>query len=672
MRNLRARCFLALLGAVLLTLPALAQPAQSFEPPQPTQASQSPQASQPTQPLDLGVEAKGAVLAGAQLHLTVSASRPAEVEVLVDGTPKGTFSLAAGANDLQVEDARPSAGEHEIVVRSVASAGGSTEALTTVSTLPGWISILPPLVAIALALIFKEVLVALFAGVFLGALALFGWDPFAAFGRLVDLFVSNALADGDHAKILIFSTLLGGMAAVMSRSGGTRGIVELLRPLATNPQRGQLATWAMGVMIFFDDYANTLIVGNTMRPVTDRLKISREKLAYIVDSTAAPVASVFPISTWIGFEVGLIAGAFATLDLSFDAYGIFLESIPYRFYPILALVLGFTIAASRRDFGPMLHAERRAARHGKVIGDGDTPLASYSGDVLEPPDGKPHLARNALVPILTVIGVTLLGLYRTGAAALDPADYADKSTFRWVSDVFSNSSSYDVLLWASLSGALVALLLPLFGKVLSLKQGLDALVEGFKSMLLAVVVLLLAWSIGDVCDQLHTADFLVDLTRGVLSPVALPILVFLISAAVAFATGTSWATMSILIPLVIPMLHALALDAGYVVGEAGYMNLLLGTVSSVLAGSVWGDHCSPISDTTILSSMGSGCDHIAHVRTQLPYALSVGVLGMLIGDLPAAFGLSPWISLLIGIVVIVAVVRILGKPSSGESEPEAA
>ncbi|HEX6199546.1 MAG TPA: Na+/H+ antiporter NhaC family protein, partial [Thermoanaerobaculia bacterium] len=427
-----------------------------------------------------------------------------------------------------------------------------------------------------------------------------------------------------------------------------------------NTRRGQLATWAMGIAIFFDDYANTLIVGSTMRPITDRLRISREKLAYIVDSTAAPVASVVPISTWIGFEIGLIGGAFASLGLDFNPYLTFIDTIPFRFYPLFALVLGFTIAATDRDFGPMYRAEHRAMTRGEVLAEGDKALADYSGGAMEPPPGVPHRALNAVLPILTVVVVTLAGLWTSGAAALGRADYA--TTGEWVREVFGASDPYNSLLWASLAGVVVGVLLPLAQRLVSIRESMEGMVEGFKSMLLALVVLILAWSIGEVCDQLRTADYLVGATEGVLSPHWLPVLVFVLAAATAFATGTSWGTMSILVPLVIPICHGLAVSAGLEpAADGAYYTLMLGTISSVLAGAVWGDHCSPISDTTILSSMASGCDHIAHVRTQLPYALGIGVLGMVIGDIPTAYGMSPWISLAVGTAVIVGGVLWLGK-----------
>ncbi|HEY5610124.1 MAG TPA: Na+/H+ antiporter NhaC family protein, partial [Thermoanaerobaculia bacterium] len=510
----------------------------------------------------------------------------------------------------------------------------------------------------------------LFVGIFVGALILYDWQPFAAFARSIDHFIAPALANEDHAKVIIFSALLGGMVGVISKNGGSQGIVERLRGWATSPRRGQVATWFMGIVIFFDDYANTLIVGPTMRPITDRLRISREKLAYIVDSTSAPVTSIFPISTWIGFEVGLIAASFSTIgiDKQYNAYQVFIDSIPFRFYPILALVLGFTIAFSCRDLGPMLRAELRASDTGKVIADDAEPLGDFSTSALMAPEGIPKRARNALIPIGTVIVVTLLGLYATGAPAVENAGAL--STGVWIREVLANANSYNALLWASLSGCIVAVSMTVSQRLLPLRKAMHALIEGFKSMLLAMAVLVLAWSIGGVTTELHTADYVVSLAEGVISPHWLGVLVFILAAAISFATGTSWGTMAILMPLVIPIAHALSLGANHPVGSEAYSLFMVATVSSVLAGSVWGDHCSPISDTTILSSMATGCDHIAHVRTQLPYALGVGVLGMIVGDIPTGYGLSPWISLLLGTAVIIAVVMIFGKRSdwSGEGQ----
>ncbi|MBW3670981.1 MAG: Na+/H+ antiporter NhaC family protein [Acidobacteria bacterium] len=539
--------------------------------------------------------------------------------------------------------------------------------MVEIETIPGWLSITPPLLAIVLALVFRDVLMSLFLGVFLGAWILEAWKPFPAFSSTIGDYIVPALADTDHASILVFSTLLGGMVGLISKSGGSLGIVARIRGWATSPERGQVSTWLMGLFIFFDDYANSLIVGSTMRPITDKLRVSREKLAYIVDSTAAPVSSIFPISTWIGFEVGLIAAAFASVGITMDAYGAFIASIPYRFYPLFALLTVFVIAASGKDFGPMLRAEQRARATGKVQDDDAVPLADPTGDSLAPPADIPHRAINAILPIITVIVVTILGLYITGSSGVERAAF--DSSGAWLQAVFSEANSYAALLWASMSGVIVALLLPAAQRLMPLRELMSGMVEGFKAMLLALIVLVLAWSIGAITESLHTADYVVGMTEGILSPHWVGVLVFVMSALIAFATGTSWGTMAILMPLVVPVAHGIATSAGYAPGSSIYVGALLGAISSVLAGSVWGDHCSPISDTTILSSMATGCDHIAHVRTQLPYALGVGVLGMAVGDIPTGYGLSPWISLLVGSIVIVGGVLWLGKRSDEQVAP---
>ena len=696
----RAGVALALSAALvflfaLSTLPVLGQGAAPATSPETGSAASSetgPQTAPQTDPetareaagsASLSVAPRGAFLGGARpyLDITTGGLAPGEslpARIFIDGKQAAEVTLAPGENQVEVDGTRLASGAHEVTVEAVREGGpeGDTVLRTseTFRTLPGWLSILPPLVAIGLALAFKNVIIALFSGVYIGALTLYGWNPIAAFARTADRFIVPALADEGHLKIIVFSTLLGGMVGAVSKSGGTQGIVEWLAPYATSRGRGQVATWLMGMLIFFDDYANTLLVGSTMRPVTDRLRISREKLAYIVDSTAAPVASIVPISTWIGFEIGLIGTEFERLSLPFNAYNTFIASIPYRFYPIFALVMVLTIALTRKDRGPMLAAERRAAATGAVLGEGQVPLADYEESGLAARDDVPKRALNAFIPILLVIALTVIGLYVSGVDTLAAGGQSRETLGgglgTWLREVFSASDPYNALLWASMAGVVTAVALPVAQRILPLREAMDGMLEGFKAMLLAIVVLVLAWSIGEVCGALHTADYVVGITDSVLSPRFLPVIVFALSAAASFATGTSWGTMGILFPLVVPVAHGLGLAAGFEVTGDAYYTLMLGTISSVLAGSIWGDHCSPISDTTILSSMASGCDHVAHVRTQLPYALGVGVLGMLVGDIPTAFGLSPWISLAVGIAIIVGGVVWLGKRV--DDEPAAA
>jgi Na+/H+ antiporter NhaC len=534
---------------------------------------------------------------------------------------------------------------------------------------PGWLSLLPPLVAIVFALIFREVVLSLFAGVWLGALLLSGGDPLAATLRSMDEHILGGIAgDADHVSIIVFSLLLGGMVGIVSRSGGMSGIVESLRPLATSPRRGQFFTWLAGMIIFFDDYANTLIVGNTMRPVTDRLRISREKLAYIVDSTAAPMAAIAVISTWVGFEITLIGdnlrtAAAQTTDAALSAqllaasenpFNVFLHSIPYLFYPIFAVIFVVMTVIMRRDFGPMWRAEERARVRGELLAPGAMPAADVSGGALEPPQDRPHHWYNAAVPVLAVILVALIGLYTTGLESLD-------GSTRNLRDIIGGADPFRSLIWASATGCFVAIVMAIGSRALSLAHAIEAWVNGMRAMFMAIIILVLAWGLGGVTEELGTGAYLAGTISETLPLFTLPVLVFFVSAVISFATGTSWGTMAILFPVVIPLAVAMGAGIGFDGGE--HYSILLGTISSVMAGSIFGDHCSPISDTTIMSSMASGCDHIDHVRTQLPYALAVGAVAMLVGDIPTSLGLHPFVSLPVGIVVLFLILRFVGRPS---------
>ncbi|MBE0643899.1 MAG: Na+/H+ antiporter NhaC family protein [Bacteroidetes bacterium] len=514
----------------------------------------------------------------------------------------------------------------------------------TVRVIPGLLSILPPLLAILLALLLRQVIVSLFAGVWLGAVFVFDYDPFGGFLRVLDHYIINALANTDHMSIIAFSMLFGGMVGVISKSGGTLGIAEKLTRIARSPRGVQAATWLLGFVIFFDDYANSLIVGNTMRPITDRLNVSREKLAFLVDATAAPVTAVLFISTWIGYEVGLIDAAMKSVGyVGHNAYAVFLDMLPYSFYPILTLVFGAMIAFSGRDFGPMATAELRARRTGKLYRDG-AQLATDLTDssAVMPDEGVQPRWWNAAIPIFVVVAGALVGLWYTGTQAIVEAGGTDFG----IGNVIGQANSYKALLWASLLSCVVAIALAVGQRILGIIQAMDAWFNGLKSMLLAMLILTLAWSIGQITAELHTADYLVQILKGNLPPQWLPAATFIVAAVISFATGTSWGTMGIMMPIVIPLSIVLGQDAG-LAADPAYV-ITLGTIASVLAGAVFGDHCSPISDTTILSSMASACDHIDHVRTQLPYALSVAGVALLGGLLPSAYGVPPIFSLLIG------------------------
>ncbi len=529
-----------------------------------------------------------------------------------------------------------------------------------------WLSLIPPLVAIGLALITREVVLSLFAGIWVGALFIVGFNPFSGTAHTLQVMI-NALVNADHIAIIVFSLFLGGMVGVMSRNGGNQGIVNVLERFATNRMRGQLFSWLSALFIFFDDYANTLIRGNALRPMTDRLNISREKLAYIVDSTAAPLAVSAVITTWIGFEITQIRNSLSSLAESTadpviaaqlqagadSAFTIFLHSMPYLFYPILALAFVLMTIIMKKEFGPMLTAERRAYSGGGVIRPGSMPATDTSLETLQPIKDKPRRWYNSALPVFTVIGVALWGLYSTGSAGLEAGE-------RGITNIIGNADPFAALLWASFAGCVVAIALSVGQRILTMNQALESWIGGMQSMLMAIIILVLAWGLGGITGEVGTGTYLASLLEDSLPLALLPGVVFFIAAVTAFSTGTSWGTMAILFPVVIPLAVAMGAGVGFAGGE--HYTILLGSISSVMAGAVFGDHCSPISDTTVLSSMSSACDLIDHVRTQLPYALVVAVVALIVGEIPAAFEwIHPVWGLLAGLVILYAILRYYGR-----------
>ena len=532
---------------------------------------------------------------------------------------------------------------------------GNKSVKTTINVIPGILSIIPPLLAIALALIFRQVILSLLLGIYSGAIFIYDYNPLIGFFRLIDTYIINALTDVSHIQIVVFTLLFGGVVGIISKGGGTRGIANSLSKLAKTRKSGMVSTWISGLIIFFDDYANTLVVGNLMRPITDKLKISREKLSFIVDATAAPVASIFIVSSWIGYEVGLIQDGLDMIGSDANAYSIFLETIPFRFYPIAMLLFVFILSYFNRDFGPMLKAEVRATKTGAISSD-----SNYSGTDFT--DSKDYLGDdvkakwyNGIVPIMVIIFGTIAGLIYTGINSLEEQGIASYG----VKEVIGSSDSYLALLWGSFAACIIAIIMITVQKILTLRKAIDAWFSGIRSMLLAVIILTLAWGIGAVTNEIKTADYIISLISESINPRFLPVIVFLVCGLTSFATGTSWGTMAIMFPIVIPL--SAAVTGIYNYSAADTSLILVGVISSVLAGCVWGDHCSPISDTTILSSMASGCDHIDHVRTQLPYAILVGIITMFFGDILTAYGLSPYISLSIIAAVLVGIVYFFGK-----------
>ena len=562
--------------------------------------------------------------------------------------------------------------------------GGDAEAF---AALYGVWTLIPPLLALLLAFLTRNVILSLFLGVLSGTwmLALVSGDLLGsitgAFFNSTDYFIGT-LADRWDAGIIMQVLVIGALIALITRMGGMRAIADLVVKIAKGPRSAQITMWISSWVIFFDDYANALIIGPIMRPLCDKYRISREKLAYIVDSTAAPVAGIMLISTWIGTELVNINEGLAIAGITgVSAYGIFIDTIPYRFYNILALFFVFATAFLLRDFGPMLKAEMRARTTGETINPGSEVMDTEKvvdeekeeiredhGILKASKKVTPPNIWNAIIPVAVLIISAVILFYTNGAACImdgggfvTPEEFAQLSFFEQVREAYSASDASIVLFQAGLLACIVALIMGFVERIFTLKDGIETWAHGMKSMLFVCIVLILAWSIGSVIGDLGTAHFLVDNLSDALPQFIVPALIFIIAAVVSFATGTAYGTMAILLPLCIPLAAAIVGITGMEISNAipEYTYILMCS-SAVLTGAIFGDHSSPISDTSILSSMGAGCSLIDHVMTQIVYALTVGVV-VIAGYILVGLGLNVWITLLIMAAILVLVLLFAGK-----------
>lgn len=501
----------------------------------------------------------------------------------------------------------------------------------------GFWSIVPPLVAVVLAMVTKRVLISLFVSIWVGGLIVTDGNPLSALAVTFD-WIKDVMIDPWNARFLVLIALLGSGAALMFKIGGSHSLASSLEKKLTNRKRSQLLAYFLGIIVFFNDYVNSVIAGNGSKDVTAKHKVSREKLAYILDGTSAPMATLGPVSDWIGFQVSLIAAAFATIHFTgVQAYGAFLHSIPWNFYAILTL-LAIPITIMGKDFGPMARAEWRAMKKGEIIAEGATPLSSVENDLGEPFRKGRYSIWNFIIPLATLIGVGLFGIWYTGGGP------SGKS----ITDALADTDVSVALTWAAFAMTFVGVVIALFQKV-SLSEIEESILAGFRTMLPALVIMILAWSIGTVCDVLGTADYVVGATKDWMTPTLLPFLLFIVGMFISFATGTSWGTMAILTPVAIPL--------AFTVGD---IDLIYIAIGAVFAGSIFGDHISPISDTTVMASIFAGCDHIAHVTTQIPYALvTAGVSSILY--LASSFVKNGYILLGAGIIIQFVVFKLLGE-----------
>ena len=527
-----------------------------------------------------------------------------------------------------------------------------------------YFTLLPPLIAITLAFITKDVVLSLFLGVYSGTFLIelgshsFLGALFHGFMSILDK-VLGSLADPWNAGIILQCLTIGGLIALVTKMGGAKAVAESLAKKAKTPRSAQLMTWFLGLLVFFDDYANALIVGPIMRPVTDKFKISREKLAFIIDATAAPIAGIALVSTWIGYEIGLIKTGYEAIGLDINPYNIFISTIPYRFYNILMLLFVVFTAVLMKEFGPMLTAERRA-RRGEGLGPVNTSTSTDELSTLKPKEGIKLSVWNAIIPIGVLIIASFAGFYYNGYIEIMGGDNTaiintlknSPVSFVAIRETFGASDASVVLFQAALFASIVALIMGVKQKIFKVTEGIGSWVEGMKSLIITGVILLLAWSLSSVINELGTAAFIVSWLGDSIPKFLLPSIIFVLGSVISFATGTSYGTMGILMPLAIPLANSISPDPSFIIIAVG----------AVLTGAIFGDHCCPISDTTILSSMGADCDHIEHTKTQLSYALSVGAITILFGYIPAGLGLPVLVILPVSILITFLLVYVVGKP----------
>ncbi|MCK9557503.1 MAG: Na+/H+ antiporter NhaC family protein [Synergistaceae bacterium] len=495
----------------------------------------------------------------------------------------------------------------------------------------GFLSIIPPLLSIILAVITKEVFVSLSIGCFLGAIIIAGWDPFTALYVLIIEYFFPQMADSYNAQAFFMMVLVGGSAFLLTASGGALAFKnhKVLRVFTKSRPMAEVGTWLGGLFIWFSDTANSLIVGPVFENINNNVNVSKEKFSYILDCTASPICALVPIMGWGVYIMSLVEKEIVNNSaLTTTAWDLFLSAIPYSTYAILTLIMCGFMSWSQWDFGPMLRAQMRADRLGKLSADGAVPMRKTK-DVTLPEGVKPRLI--TLMLPLAIILVCIFSILTIHGFPYKP---------------IAGSKIRAAIAYGFICGdILLCIMLPKF-KIMSFKDCIKTLTDGMSNMMYMCLVLLLAWTLGSLCKNLGTAPYLISVTKGLLHPKVLPALIFVSGAIVSFATGTSWGTYALFMPLAIPL--------------AAEMGVSLPVcIAAVVSGGLFGDHCSPISDSTLLAAMGAGADLIDHFETQMPYALLIGsvcTILYLFSDI-----LSPIILLLIGFLIVVFSSYILHK-----------
>lgn len=488
-------------------------------------------------------------------------------------------------------------------------------------------ALVPPIVAIVLALMTKEVYSSLFIGIVVGALF---YSNFQFEGTVTHIFqggIVSVLSDSYNVGILVFLVVLGAMVCMMNKAGGSAAFGRWASQKIKNREGAQLATILLGVLIFIDDYFNCLTVGSVMRPVTDKFNVSRAKLAYLIDSTAAPVCIIAPISSWAAAVTGFVEGE--------DGFSIFIRAIPYNFYALLTIAMMIIILLMKVEYGPMAVHEANAKK-GDIYTTPDRPYAD--GD--DQPKNENGKVIDLLIPIVALIVCCVIGMIYTGG-------FFSGTGFV---EAFSNCDASVGLTLGSFFGIVITIVLYMVRRVLSFEDCMECIPEGFKAMVPAILILTFAWSLKVMTDSLGAAEFVAGIMENCAAGFTnfLPAIIFLVGCGLAFATGTSWGTFGILIPIVVAVF------------ENTDPEMMIISISACMAGAVCGDHCSPISDTTIMSSAGARCNHVNHVSTQLPYALTVAGVSF-VTYIVAGFVKTAWIALPVGLLLLTGTLFVIKK-----------
>ena len=535
----------------------------------------------------------------------------------------GTLAMTVGAAEMTSEDAFAYLDSYADNVAADPDFDATLDsaiatARDSVSSYATFWSLLPPIIAIALALITKEVYSSLFVGILSGALLYANFNLWDMVLGTFDTMISK-ICDSWNVGILIFLVLLGMLVALMNKAGGSAAYGRWASRRIKSKTGAILSTAVLGMLIFIDDYFNCLTVGSVMRPVTEKYKVSREKLAYIIDSTAAPVCIIAPISSW--------AAAVSSVAPEGEGLSLFISSIPYNLYALLTLFAVVFITVIGLDFGKMRQVEIQAA------------TAEYRQEVQD--DSRKGTVADLVLPILALIVSCVITMIYTGGF-FDP----ESGSYHNLVDAFSNSDASMGLVLGAFIALAFTFVLYLPRKVINFGEFADSFVDGFKAMVSSILILIFAWTLSGVTNQLGAKVFVAELVRGAAGGLAnfLPAIVFIIGVGLAFSTGTSWGTFGVLLPIVCAVFPS---------GE-----LMVISVSACLAGAVCGDHCSPISDTTIMASAGAGCDHIAHVSTQLPYALLVAGVSF-VGYILAGFVQNAWIVLAVSVAALAGILLMI-------------